>query len=115
MKIELIQLDKDNYTEALPIRNENVKYFFDSHPIGVLEHEIWFETRYHPQKNINQSYFFYLIKTDDGTVGTIAVDTNSYWHIMKNVCVLRKYRGKGIMTKAIDMLMKKHPSKDWGE
>jgi len=97
--IKLKEISADDLEFARDLRNANRKYFFNDKEIDAFQHWEWFK-KIHKDKSL----WFYIIWSGKIRIGTISYREGE----IGNVIIDKKYRRKGHLREAIDILLEKH-------
>ena len=104
--MKVIKLN-EKYIENLRVmRNENSQWFFDNRSITPEEQQKWYESI-----KINKKVKFYIIKIDNQVAGALSLTATKEGIEVGNIILDKNFRGKGIMTEAINKLVKNKKGK----
>jgi len=98
MKVSLRKITKKDWDYILKIRNKKEfrPFFYTNHIISKKEHY-----EYLQKQKTNPSFFNWIISYDDKDAGYLRILDNDV-----SIMVEKKYQGKGIGTKALDLVEK---------
>ena len=101
-KIRLTPIKFDDIENLRIWKNSHKDFFFLKKKINKKDQKSWFENIYLKNKND----FMFIIYYKSQTIGTIGCRLiNNYWDIYNVMNVNKNYKGKGIMSLALKLLI----------
>lgn len=100
-KMKIKKLKKEHLDALRQMRNKNRQWFFDKNEITPGQQQAWYESICNSTK-----VRFYIIEIENEVAGSLSLTKTKEGIEIGNVLLDDRFRGQGIMTKAIGKLIK---------